>query len=382
MISYAQNAEDVVLARAFKGQDSGFYIDVGAADPTIDSVTRHFYDKGWRGINIDPLPLWHRLLEEARPEDVNLGVGISSEPGEMPLFVGADHPGGATLSAGQRQAYAASGVALETVTVTLTTLAAVCEKWVGELQVDFLKIDVEGHELAVIKGADWNRWRPRIVVVEATEPNSPTPSSTEWAQVLVEAGYVETLFDGLNRFYVRREDQALAEKLSAPANVFDDYVPYSLALKSDAALKETRQELEVARAQLRELQDRGRPPAVATVSAPQEEMPVADYAFDRAGTESGRAGRLVKPLRRALRRLQRPWFDRQVEIMYELRHLLDIHEEQLQMLRHETDVLQDEVGDLKAAMGAADARHWDQQAVAHRLAALEDLVEDGPTRKG
>lgn len=109
---------------------------------------------------------------------------------------------------------------------------------------------------------------------------------------------------------------------------------------------------------------------------------MADYAFDRAGTESGRAGRLVKPLRRALRRLQRPWFDRQVEIMYELRHLLDIHEEQLQMLRHETDVLQDEVGDLKAAMGAADARHWDQQAVAHRLAALEDLVEDGPTRKG
>lgn len=105
MISYAQNAEDVVLERAFKGRSSGLYIDVGAADPNVHSVTRHFYDKGWRGINIDPLPMWHQELEAARPRDVNLLMGISNKPGELVLHVGQEHPGGATFSGEQGEKY-------------------------------------------------------------------------------------------------------------------------------------------------------------------------------------------------------------------------------------------------------------------------------------
>ncbi len=66
MISYAQNREDVVLARVFQGT-SGFYVDVGAASPTVHSVTRWFYEKGWEGINIDPGPRWHRELMAERP---------------------------------------------------------------------------------------------------------------------------------------------------------------------------------------------------------------------------------------------------------------------------------------------------------------------------
>ena len=54
-ISYAQNFEDVMLRRVFAELDTGFYIDVGANDPSADSVTKAFYDAGWHGINIEPL---------------------------------------------------------------------------------------------------------------------------------------------------------------------------------------------------------------------------------------------------------------------------------------------------------------------------------------
>ena len=71
-VSYAQNFEDVLLWRALGGVTDGFYIDVGAAHPDIDSVTRAFYDRGWSGINIEPTPEYSLRLAAARPRDVNL----------------------------------------------------------------------------------------------------------------------------------------------------------------------------------------------------------------------------------------------------------------------------------------------------------------------
>src|SRR4051794_14893877 len=85
-ISYAQNFEDVILKRAFKGQDKGFYIDVGAADPMIHSVTKHFYDSGWNGINIEPGSVFFQQLEEARGRDINLNIGLSNTLGEATLY--------------------------------------------------------------------------------------------------------------------------------------------------------------------------------------------------------------------------------------------------------------------------------------------------------
>ena len=85
MISYAQNLEDVLLARAFAGVDTGFYIDVGAFDPDIDSVTRHFYDAGWRGINIEPVAATACAVCAERPRDINLNVALGRTDGTLTL---------------------------------------------------------------------------------------------------------------------------------------------------------------------------------------------------------------------------------------------------------------------------------------------------------
>ena len=61
LISYSQNAEDIRLWRVFGGIDNGFYVDVGAADPSVGSVSRIFYDHGWSGINVEPSPAFDAL---------------------------------------------------------------------------------------------------------------------------------------------------------------------------------------------------------------------------------------------------------------------------------------------------------------------------------
>src|SRR5947208_10141555 len=78
MLSYAQNAEDVVLERVFADLEEGFYVDVGASAPVDDSVTFHFYDRGWRGVNVEPDPQDYEQLAALRPRDANLRAAVGS----------------------------------------------------------------------------------------------------------------------------------------------------------------------------------------------------------------------------------------------------------------------------------------------------------------
>jgi FkbM family methyltransferase len=238
MISYAYNREDVLLDRLFKEQQTGFYVDVGAGKPVRGSVTKHFYDRGWRGINVEPTRSLFALLEDARPGDVNLNVALSSQPGSMEFYEFEErHWALSTLDKRQAERHAETGRRYRTLEVPVKTLAEVCEEHVTG-GVDFMSIDVEGHELGVIRGGDWRRWRPRCLVVEATEPNTQIPSHSEWEPLLLEAGYLFGYFDGLNRFYLRSEDAALMECFKTPVNVFDDFETFECRWQIDALRSE------------------------------------------------------------------------------------------------------------------------------------------------
>ena len=222
-ISYSQNREDVLLWRALHGVEHGFYIDVGANDPNDDSVTKAFYDRGWHGINIEPLPSHHRCLQEQRPHDINLAMAAGSSDGVLELFDVPAIRGWATSSLSVAQMHRDQGHLVEASTVPVRRLSAICEDWVtGDIH--FLKIDVEGFEADVINGMDFERWRPWVVVVEATLPGSEVSSHADWEPVLTRSRYQMVHFDGLNRFYVAEERAELAAAFATPPNVFDNYV--------------------------------------------------------------------------------------------------------------------------------------------------------------
>ena len=218
MISYAQNQEDVLLSRAFPAGTDGFYIDVGANDPVADSVTKHFYDRGWRGINIEPgTGPYERLLAD-RKNDINLNIGLSNRETTAELIEFPSNSGLSTLSPEMANMWRQQGLETVTRALPVRTLAQVCEDYVDR-PIDFLKIDVEGYEREVIEGGDWCRWRPRVVLAEATWPE-------QWDQLILAADYLFVIFDGLNRYYVRREDSRLLAALNTPVNAHDDYIPY------------------------------------------------------------------------------------------------------------------------------------------------------------
>ena len=233
-ISYAQNFEDVMLWRALGRavEGAGFYIDVGASDPTALSVTRAFYDRGWRGLNVEPLPEAARALRAARPRDVTVEAAAAAAPGRRVFHrvVQDEQTGLSTLDAVAAAAHRAGGAVVETLEVEAVTLAALCRAHV-QGAVHILKVDAEGAEGEVLAGADFAVVRPWVVVVEATRPASADAAGAEWEPGLLAAGYRCVWFDGLNRFFLAEEHAALARHFELPPNVFDHYVQHNPALE-------------------------------------------------------------------------------------------------------------------------------------------------------
>lgn len=221
-ISYAQNREDVMLWRALGHVAQGFYIDVGANHPEFDSITKAFYDRGWSGINIEPLAVHVAELQAARTRDINLACAVGAEEGEIELFE-SDIRGHATAARAVAEMHERNGNALVSHRVPLRRLDSICAAH-AHGQIHFLKIDVEGFEEGVLRGMDLQRYRPWIVLVEATLPNS-RELNTPWEPLILGNGYCFAYFDGLNRFYVANEHPELLAAFQTPPNVFDDFVP-------------------------------------------------------------------------------------------------------------------------------------------------------------
>lgn len=246
-ISYAQNFEDVMLWRALQNVPNGFYIDVGAWSPDIESVTRAFYHRCWCGINIEPSPFWHAKLVERRTRDINLGVALSDCPGEVEMFVVGKSGRLSTADRSCVELHAKSGFEIVSQRSPCMTLDTVWDEYVKEREVHFLKIDVEGFEQLVLRGNDWSRHRPWVVLIESTIPNQPTQVYEQWEPILLQARYCFAYADGLNRFYVAEEHKALLAAFELPPNVFDNFVLADLTY-AEAALDETRKQLEQERA--------------------------------------------------------------------------------------------------------------------------------------
>ncbi|MFC3690392.1 FkbM family methyltransferase [Aquipuribacter hungaricus] len=220
-VSYSQNGEDVVLWRALSGVAGGRYVEVGGNDPTVDSVSRAFYERGWSGVVLEPVAEFAARFREERPRDTVLEAAAGSGSGETTLHVIAGTGLSSTdpeVAASQR---ARGWQTVETV-VQQVRLDDVLAEHVGEGEdVHFLLVDVEGAEREVLGSLDLHRWRPWVLVVEATAPSTDSPTHEAWEHLVLSAGYRLVLFDGLSRFYVADEHADLAPRLSYPASPAD-----------------------------------------------------------------------------------------------------------------------------------------------------------------
>ncbi|MBO9170441.1 FkbM family methyltransferase [Rhizobium sp. L245/93] len=242
MLSYAQNFEDVMLERLFAEVESGFYVDIGAWDPKVHSVTQHFYDRGWNGVNVEPLANRHRMFVSERPRDINLNNAVSVVGGSVRFYECPEDSALSTVEANVADAMRSRGLLLEEYDVEAVTISHILEKFCPK-NVEFLKIDVEGLEGQLLQGLDLSHHRPRALVIESTVPATrpkgfdrfdEVEAWSSWEPSIISQDYIFAHFDGLNRFYLRQEDAKLVSRLAIPPGIFDHFELFAEVEKINA----------------------------------------------------------------------------------------------------------------------------------------------------
>jgi FkbM family methyltransferase len=189
--SYSQEGEDMVLQRIFENQSIGFYIDIGAHHPKRFSNTYLFYKNGWNGINIDAMPNSMKLFNKMRKKDINLEVPISDKK-EILTYYMFNEPALNSFSkelTKQRDGLGQYKV-MDTKDIKTFTLEEILDKNLPlNQEIDFISIDVEGFDLQVLKSNNWDKYKPKFVLIEILNSSLSNLASSEEYKFLSEVGY-------------------------------------------------------------------------------------------------------------------------------------------------------------------------------------------------
>ena len=224
--SYAQHFEDVFINRCFKDREQGFFIDVGASSPIKDNLTYAFYLRGWRGINIEPIPERIAELQKVRPHDINILAAAGAHAGEVDLIRTPGIGGTSTVMPKIAERMSMDSGRMTRMKTPVRTLGEICNAHDID-NIQFLKIDVEGAALSVLSGADFNLWRPELLIIEALEPLTLRSDYDSWEPLVLNTDYRFVFDDGCNRYYLRSESMELAPAFERPVIPLDNAVQFS-----------------------------------------------------------------------------------------------------------------------------------------------------------
>ncbi len=186
------------LVRAFFDRPSGYFVEVGANDPQAGSQTWHLEQLGWNGILIEPQPELAARLRQARRAQV-FAVACSSpeKSGKLVSFYLAG-----PMSSVDRGAMAPGAQPDTVIEVPARTLDDVLTEANAPTPLDFVSVDVEGHEIDVLRGFAFGRWQPRLILLE------DHVGDLRKHRFLTAAGYRLVRRTGHNGWYVPRTSTA------------------------------------------------------------------------------------------------------------------------------------------------------------------------------
>ena len=204
-LSYAACGEDLILKTIFgKGRRDGFYIDIGCNKPIQNSNTFKLYLKGWSGICIDGNAGLVKKFKRIRKRDICLTEIVSGERREVIFYQDDVHHTLSTVDSAVGNALKSGSGSVKEIRRHSRTLESILEQHLFGTRIDLLSIDVERHDLEVLKGNDFEKYRPQIICTEwGGDPGSL--KGTEVDVFLTGRGYEMLVFSSPNVFYVDKK---------------------------------------------------------------------------------------------------------------------------------------------------------------------------------
>lgn len=195
--TYSQYAEDLFIDKVFNYKNEGTYIDVGANDPEVINNTKKFYDRGWRGVNVEPNVDKFEIFQKKRVLDLNINAGVGKS--SVPLVFYSFNPDTLSTFSGEvAEKLVADGYALLSKNeVSIISLDDVFKK-MGRTRVDFISIDTEGYDEEVLRSNDWRKNRANLVCIE-------DDAGDRHDSFFESLGYKKIANNGLNSFFYDQE---------------------------------------------------------------------------------------------------------------------------------------------------------------------------------
>jgi FkbM family methyltransferase len=206
---YSQFGEDCLLAELFDGMDDGLCIEVGANDGVNDSTSYHFEQLGWECILVEANPdLCNQIRQIRRGRLFECAASGTRGKAVLNVAVGPGRAHGvSSLGAAEaaRERNASFGFATRQIAVETRTLDDMLSESRVQRQPNFVSIDVEGHELDVLRGFSLERWKPMILIIE-DNANFRDSSVRDY---LRRFGYFPFRRTGVNDWYAQRSDRSV-----------------------------------------------------------------------------------------------------------------------------------------------------------------------------
>lgn len=389
-VSYAQNLEDVLLWRALRDVEAGCYIDIGAQDPIVDSISLAFHRKGWHGIHVEPNPAYAVLLRDQRPGDLVVEAAVGDRAGLITFFV-IPNSGISTADPEIAEQHRRRGFECRSTTVPSVPLSAVFEACDCP-EIHWLKLDIEGYEERALSSWGDDPRLPWVVVVESTAPLSSDDTHAAWEPLLLGRGYVAAYFDGLNRYYLAPSQAHRMAAFRSPPSVFDSYALNGTASTSvhrvmdarhtrrEAAVTAREQAARIAlEAELAQARQAAESAEIAARSAAAEREAAQMQADEAARAAEHRHVTTMAALDDERRGVER-------ELLQHISGLADVHRaamDQQQTMRPQVDALLREASEREQRL-VAQAAAADQHAAAERerthaehTSTVRSLLEQG-----
>lgn len=189
--SWSQGGEDLALVHAFANLKSGRYIDVGAHHPDRFSVTRHLYQRGWSGINIEANPSLVEIFDRRRPRDLNLNFAVGTE-NSYSLTVFTESAISTIDQEWKEKFLEENNQIIDTLNVKGISLREIINEHFSDQQVDLLSIDAEGSDLNILESLNFETLDPsrypKWLLLEASPPVD-SALNTPSVKFAIQAGY-------------------------------------------------------------------------------------------------------------------------------------------------------------------------------------------------